>query len=100
MELPLPAYATATATLVVNPIQPLAWESPYAASVALKKGKSYSSLVQGIITWARPGIEPTSSWVLVGFFATVPRQALLSGAFVNTFCLRCVYWEFPSWLSG
>ena len=27
-------------------------------------------------TWARPGIEPTSSWILVGFVSTVQRQEL------------------------
>ena len=26
--------------------------------------------------WARPGIEPTSSWVLVGFITAEPRQEL------------------------
>ena len=27
--------------------------------------------------WARPGIEPTSSWILVGFITTEPQQELL-----------------------
>ena len=26
--------------------------------------------------WARPGIEPSTSWFLVGFFSTMPRQEL------------------------
>ena len=30
-----------------------------------------------LIWWARPGIEPTSAWILVMFVTTEPRQELL-----------------------
>ena len=30
--------------------------------------------------WVRPGIEPTSSWILAGFITTEPQQELLSWA--------------------
>ena len=37
--------------------------------------------------WARPGIEPTTSWFLVGFVPAVPQWELLEDEFLN------VHWE-------
>ena len=52
LELELPAYATATAMLdlshIYNPLQFVAMLNP-------------------LTYWAKPGIKPTSSWILVGF---------------------------------
>jgi len=49
----------------VAPIQPLAWESPYAVDVALKRQKKQKYRILNLV---RPGIKPTSSqrqhWVL------------------------------------
>ena len=33
--------------------------------------------------WSRPGIEPASSWMLVRFVSTEPRQELLMSAFLS-----------------
>ena len=33
--------------------------------------------------WARPGIEPVSSWMLVGFITAEPQQQLLNLLFIN-----------------
>ena len=61
-ELQLPAYTTATA------IQD--WSHGYDLHC--------SSCQCRILThWAGPGIEPTSSWTLVGFITTKPLQILL-----------------------
>ena len=35
--------------------------------------------------WARPGIEPSSSWMLVGFTSTVPQRELLKNFFFSLF---------------
>ena len=34
------------------------------------------SHTRSLTQWARPGVEHTSSWILVGFFFTVPRWEL------------------------
>ena len=60
-ELQLPAYATATATQDPSHICDL----------------YHSSRCESLTHWARPGIEPESSWILVGFVTTEPQQELL-----------------------
>ena len=35
------------------------------------------SNARSLTHWARPGIKPTSSWMLAGFISTVPQQELL-----------------------
>ena len=44
--------------------------------------------------WTRPGFEPASSWLLVGFISTAPQQEFPSymGFFV---CLHPGMWNFP-----
>ena len=57
-ELQLPAYTTATAT----------WDSSYTTA---------HSNAESLTHWARPGIEPTSSWILVRFVSALPQQEVL-----------------------
>ena len=59
-ELQLPAYTTATE----HQIQAVS------ATYTAAHGNAES------LTWVRPGIEPTSSWILVGFITTEPQQEL------------------------
>ena len=40
--------------------------------------------------WARPGIEPASSWIPVGLVTTEPRQELLHPPFLLTLCCLLV----------
>ena len=62
VELQLPAYTTATAT-------------PYLSCVC---NLHHSSQQLRILNhWARPGMEPATSWFLVGFISTVPQWELL-----------------------
>ena len=35
------------------------------------------SNIRFVTSWVRPGIEPTSSWIPVGFVSTEPQQELL-----------------------
>ena len=60
-ELQLPAYTTATATL------DLSWVCTY--TIAHDNAGSPTH-------WARPGIEPASSWILFGFISVVPQGEL------------------------
>ena len=61
LELQLPCYTIATATW--NPGRMYIWH--------------HSSQQCWIPNpWARPGIEPASSWILVSFFSTEPWQEL------------------------
>ena len=43
--------------------------------------------------WARPGIKPETSWLLVRFISTAPRWELVSYHFFFSFssCKRCSY---------
>ena len=60
-EWQLPAYTTATATPGLSCVCAL----------------HHSSWQRWILThWARPGIEPASSWILVGFVSAVPQREL------------------------
>ena len=61
-ELQLPAYSTATVTRGLSHICDLHHSSRQCRSPT---------------HWARPGIEPTSSWILVRFVSTVPQWELL-----------------------
>ena len=44
---------------------------------------------QILIHWARPGIEPTSSWRRVGFISTAPRWELPENISLFSFCWLC-----------
>ena len=59
LELQLPAYATATAT----------WLQPAYTTVHGNAGS--------LTHYVRPGIEPASSWILVGFISAEPQWELL-----------------------
>ena len=61
LELQLPAYTIATAT------RDLSWSSTYTTA----QGNAGS-----LIHWARPGIEPASSWMLVRFVFAEPQREL------------------------
>ena len=61
-ELQLPAYTTATATL--DPSCILTYTTAHGNNGSLTH-------------WARPGIEPVSTWILVRFVYTAPQQELL-----------------------
>ena len=43
--------------------------------------------------WTRPGIEPASSWIPVGFITTEPQRELWFFLLVGSTCLRWVIWE-------
>ena len=43
--------------------------------------------------WARPGIEPTTSWFLVGFIYAVPQPELLLSVFMNYFTTLSISFE-------
>ena len=53
--------------------------------------------------WGRPGIEPTSSWILVRFISPLPRWELLNSVIFNvcpgdiTYHLRICPWVFRGW---
>ena len=61
-ELQLPAYATATVTPDLSHICKL---------------HHSSQQLQILNPWRGPGIEPASSWLLVGFITTQPQLELL-----------------------
>ena len=63
IRLQLLAYAAATATAHRIP----------AASATYTTAQGYTG---SLIHWARPGIEPTSSWILVGFVSAEPQREL------------------------
>ena len=73
MELQLPAYTTATAMPDSN--------------------TTTQSNARSLTHWARPGIEPTTSWLLVGFVYAAPQQEFQSFCFVDSilsyFALLC-----------
>ena len=58
-EVLLPAYARATAM----------WDPSHVCNLNHSNAESLTH-------WARPGIEPTTSWFLVGFVSTAPRWEL------------------------
>ena len=59
---PQPRYTTATAT----------WDQAASATYTTAHSNTRS-----LTHWEGPGIEPTSSWILVGFISTEPQQELL-----------------------
>ena len=63
-ELDLPAYTTAPAT----------WDPSHVCNLYLQAHCNVRSLTH----WARPGIEPASSWILGRFVSAVPQQPLLN----------------------
>ena len=70
LDLQLPAYATATAM----------WDLSHICNL------HHSSLKHQILTyWARPGIEPTSSWISVGFVTTELQREFCSHFSYSTF---------------
>ena len=64
LELQLPAYTTATATWDLSCIYDLHHSS------------QQCQILNSLSEAARPGIEPTSSWILVGFVSTEPQWEL------------------------
>ena len=67
LELQVPAYATATASQEPSHVCNL----------------HHSSQQCRILThWVKPGIEPKSSWILIGFVSTEPRLELLPFSFL------------------
>ena len=43
--------------------------------------------------WARPGIKPTSSWILVGFVTTEPQRELQGSAFLTSSGRCSCFWS-------
>ena len=70
-ELQLPAYTTATA-------------APGAMSVTYTTAHSNA---WSLTHWARPGMEPLSSWALVRFVSAAPQGELLDQPFLWAHCL-------------
>jgi len=66
LELQLPTYATAIATPDLSHVF-----DPHCSRSTYTHGKSGS-----LNHWEGPGIEPTSSWILVGFVTPEPQQEL------------------------
>ena len=62
-ELQLPAYATATAT-----------QDPRRHVCNLHHSSQQHQILNPLSHWARAGIEPTTSWFLVGFFSTAQQE--------------------------
>ena len=52
-------------------------------------------IARSLTHWARPGIEPVSSWTLVGFVTSEPPQELPAWYFCFAWCLVLV--PFKSW---
>ena len=64
------------------------------------------SKARSLTHWARPGIEPASSWLLVGFITAEPQWKLLRCYFISGYCymnlgkrtpgfrktLSCAFW--------
>ena len=69
VELDLQVLAYITATAIPDP----------AYTVAQSNARS-------LTYWVRPGIEPVSSWVLVGFITTEPQTELLILFFKRSLC--------------
>ena len=65
LELQLPAYTTATATTVPDLSASLTYTTAHSNVGSLTHGE-------------RPGMEPATSWFLVGLVSTAPQQELLS----------------------
>ena len=63
MELQLPAYT--------KPTRPAHWIQ--ATSVTYTRAHGNAGY---LIFWSRPGIEPTSSWILIGFLTSEPQWEL------------------------
>ena len=86
LELQLPAYTTATATQDLSHVCNL----------------YHSSWQYQILNLVRPGIEPLSSWILVGFVTTKPYQEL-QFIFLSFFLFfffsfqgcTCGMWRYP-----
>ena len=54
---------------------------------------AHSSNTRSLTHWAKPGIEPTSSWILMGFLTTEPQEELQTYEVLRRIllCLSC--WE-------
>ena len=77
-ELQLRACATATAT----------WDLSYICDLHHSSGRCQ---IRSLTHWVRPGIKPTSPWILVVFAITEPRQKLLGFKFLYSSVLtNCV----------
>ena len=47
--------------------------------------------------WARPGIDPASSWILVGFISAAPQWELQHPLIFDTVLITCYYSSFLFW---
>ena len=45
------------------------------------------------LSWARPGIEPASSWILVRLISSEPRWELLKGSFYGKYFYKFCFWN-------
>ena len=76
--------------------QPAQPHQIWAASVTYTRAHSN---IRSLSQWARPGIKPASSWVLVGFITTEPQWELLMFNFFeespNYFPQRLDHFTFP-----
>ena len=70
LELQLTATATATSTATAR------------SELHLRPTLQLMAMSDHLTHWARPRIEPVSSWILVGFAATEPRWEFLSSCLV------------------
>ena len=67
LELELPAYTTAIATP----------DPSCVCDHTAARGN-----VRSLTHWARPGIEPTSSWILVGLITVEPQRELHMSGYI------------------
>ena len=81
IELQLPAYTTATA------MQDMSTSATYTTA---------HSNTGSLTPQARPGLEPTTSWILVGFFTAEPQWELLFLFLFVFYGHTCIIWKFLS----
>ena len=78
-ELPLPAHTTATAR----------WDPSHICN--LHNSSTAHGNTGSLTHWARPGMEPASSWMLVGFIIVEPQGELLFISFKSSDALLKIY---------
>ena len=75
----------------------------YATATAMRDLTHICDLYHGsqqhwmLTHWARPGIDPSSSWILVGFISTVPQWELLWLSFY-LYDRPSIYYAFRWWI--
>ena len=96
-------YLFIWATLAADGIsQARCWVGAAAATLHHSHGNSGSmphlqltaqlmAMPRSLTHWARPGIQPTSSWILVGFISVVPQPELQYSVFKVNF--KCHYFH-------